>query len=184
MRDPEASPRSAVAYRLFLRANQLAPSPQTWQVARDLYLESLREDAEYAPAHAQLGRMHRVLTKYNAESQSDQDAGYGAARAALGRALELAPDLAAAHYHFAQVETDQGYSIAALRRLLTLAERRRNDPELYAGLVLSCRYGGLLEASLAADEIAHRLDPTMPTSVVYTYLARGEYERVLATPVT
>lgn len=180
----EVSPRSAVAYRLFLRANQLAHAAQTWQVARDLYLECLREDPEYAPAWAQLGRMHRVVTKYHTASRPAQDAGYAAARAALDRALAIDPDLPAAHFHFAQLETDHGHSIAALRRLLVLAERRPSDPELYAGLVLGCRYGGLLDASLAADEIAHRLDPTMPTSAVFTFWARGEYERVLATPVT
>ncbi len=181
---PDAALRSAVGYRLFLRANQLAHSPPTWQVARDLYLESLRENPGYAPAWAQLGRMHRVVTKYYTYDQMAQQAGYAAARASLTRALELDPDLAIAHYHFAQVETDQGQSIEALRRLLTLAGRRPSDPELFAGLVLVCRYCGLLDASLAADEIARRLDPTLPTSVVLTHWALGDYERVLATQVS
>lgn len=177
-----STPQSPVAYRLFLRANQLARDPQTWRVARDLYVESLREDPDHAPAWAQLGRMHRIVTKYGTVTRGEQEAGYAAARTALSRALALEPDLAAAHYHFAQVEIDEGASVDALRRLLTLAARRPHDPELYAGLVLACRYTGLLDASLAAHEIAHRLDPTLPTSVIYTHWACGDYERVMAIP--
>ena len=65
-------------------------------------------------------------------------------------------------------------------RLLGLARSNRNDPEIFAGLVHACRYCGLLEASEAAHREARRLDPHISTSVVYTWWARGEMERVLA----
>lgn len=52
--------------------------------------------------------------------------------------------------------------------------------DLYVGLVHACRYCGLLEASLAAHENARRLDPHVRTSVNYTHLALGQYERAIA----
>jgi hypothetical protein len=65
-------------------------------------------------------------------------------------------------------------------RLLGLARSHRNDPDVFAGLVHACRYCGLLPASEAAHREARRLDPHVSTSVVYTWWARGDMERVLA----
>ena len=65
-------------------------------------------------------------------------------------------------------------------RLLGLARTTRNDPEIFAGLVHACRYCGLLEASEAAHREARRLDPHISTSVIYTWWARGDMERVIA----
>jgi hypothetical protein len=64
-------------------------------------------------------------------------------------------------------------------RLLDLARRHPADPDLYTGLVMACRYSGLLEASLAADERARRLDPAIHTSVAYTYFQLGDPVRAL-----
>jgi hypothetical protein len=63
--------------------------------------------------------------------------------------------------------------------LLGLARRNPNDPETFAGLVHACRYSGLLEASEAAHREARRLDPHIWTSCVYTWWARGEFERLV-----
>jgi hypothetical protein len=49
-------PGSGWAFELFLRANGLERSPDTWPPARDLYLESVRLDPPYAPSWARLGR--------------------------------------------------------------------------------------------------------------------------------
>ena len=57
---------------------------------------------------------------------------------------------------------------------------RPNDPQLFAGLVVACRFAGLLDASLEADRRARRLDPKVSTSVPYTYFIRGDYELALA----
>jgi tetratricopeptide (TPR) repeat protein len=56
-----------------------------------------------------------------------------------------------------------------MQRLLKRAQAHRNDPNLFSGLVQACRYCGLLEASVAADDRARRLDPNMKTSVAYTF---------------
>jgi tetratricopeptide (TPR) repeat protein len=67
-----------------------------------------------------------------------------------------------------------------MQRLLTRACFRRNDPDLFAGLVQACRYCGELEASIAAHERAQSLDPNILTSVPHTYFLLGEYEKSLA----
>jgi tetratricopeptide (TPR) repeat protein len=68
-----------------------------------------------------------------------------------------------------------------MKRLLERAQRRRNDPELFAGLAHVCRYCGLLQAALAAHQEARRLDPQIPTTVTHTYFMLGDYERALET---
>src|SRR4029450_9547272 len=51
-------PASGESYRQYLRANRLSDDGDTWDVARDLYHESIRGDPDYAPAWARLGRMY------------------------------------------------------------------------------------------------------------------------------
>jgi tetratricopeptide (TPR) repeat protein len=66
-------------------------------------------------------------------------------------------------------------------RLLRQAQARPSDPELLAGLVITCRYCGLLDESVAAYERAQRLDPSVHTSVANTFYALGEYEEAIDT---
>jgi len=177
-RDSAEIPRSEVAYRLYLQANQLARQPQTWLAARSLYRESTAADDRFAPSWAALGRLERVLAKYQVDG-ADVAQGYEEAERALTRALELSPALPQAHYHYAQLEADTGRTEEALRRLLRRLHVRQTEPEIYAGLVLVCRFCGLLDASVAAHESATALDPTFKTSIGLTRLARREFEAVL-----
>jgi DNA-binding winged helix-turn-helix (wHTH) protein/TolB-like protein len=172
-RDVPSSPK---AYEFFLRANQLSHDSKQWDVARDLYLKCIEEDPRYAPAWARLGRIHHVMGKY---LHSGERAGLERAEGAFRRALEINPDLAVAHKLYAQLEVDLGRAEDAMVRLLERA--RSADPELFAGLVSACQYCGLLEASVAADAQARRLDPRVRTSVVHTWFLRAEYGRVAAT---
>ncbi|HET7220700.1 MAG TPA: serine/threonine-protein kinase [Vicinamibacterales bacterium] len=178
-RDSGEIPRSEVAYRLYLQANQLARHPQTWVAARSLYRDSTVADDRFAPSWAGLGRLERVLAKFQVDG-ADVVTGYAAAEAALQRAIELSPALAQAHYHYAQLEAETGRTEAALSRLLRRLRVRRTEPEIYAGLVLVCRYCGLLDASVAAHESALALDPSIKTSIGLTRMVRGEYEAAIA----
>jgi tetratricopeptide (TPR) repeat protein len=65
-------------------------------------------------------------------------------------------------------------------RLLDRVRHVVSDAELFAGLVQACRYCGLLDASVAAYERAHRLDPGVATSVAQTFVLQGEWERAMA----
>ena len=170
------APSHAKAYEFYLRANQIAHSargyvnPQTWQIARDLYLQSVTDDARFAPAWAALGRVYRMIAKYVGE---DAGANFQRAESAISKALDLNPDQPTAHMLLAQLETDLGRGREAIVRLLILARLSQRDPEPFAGLCYACRYCGLLDESLAADRRARELDGALVTSVVHTHFVLG-----------
>lgn len=169
-------PASARAYEWYLRASQLSLEASTWNAALELYERCVAEDPQYAPAWARLGRMYRLMAKYGEDSSA---ADVGRAEAAFLRALELNPDLPLAHTNYAALEVDMARGRDAMVRLLRLARTRESDADLFNGLVLTCRYNGLLDASLAAHHRARLLDPAMRTSVVHTYIMGGQYRRAL-----
>jgi DNA-binding winged helix-turn-helix (wHTH) protein/tetratricopeptide (TPR) repeat protein len=166
-------PSSTRAYEDFLRANQLSLDAKQWSVARDLYERCVQDDPRYAPAWARLGRVRHVMAKYLQTGKQEE---LDRAEAAFRRALELNGDLAIAHKLYAQLEVDLGRAHDAMVRLVGRA--RSADPELCAGLVSTCRYCGLLDASLAADALAHHLEPRIRTSVPHTWFLQGDYRRV------
>ena len=172
-------PATAKAYECYLRANALSAKPGDWPIARELYLECVAEDPNYAPAWARLGRVNRVLGTYSGGPESDEY--FAQAKASFTRALELNPDLPVAHNLYTNFEVEIGQAEAAVVRLVKRAHERTGDPELFAGLVQACRYCGLLDAAVAAYEHAYRLDPQVRTSVAHAYLALGEYEHMIRT---
>ncbi len=169
-------PANAKAYEFYLRANELGRDSDGWKLALDLYEQCVALDPQYAPAWARLGRVYRLLGKYE---NRGQDAHRARAEHTLNRALALNPDLPLAHNVVAMMEVDSGRAKEAMVRLLEQAAHAA-DPELFAGLSHACRYCGLLDASIAAHEHAKRLDPNVPTSVVNTFFQLGDYERALA----
>jgi TolB-like protein len=170
-------PADAEAYELYLRANQLSLSQTNLADARDLYLQALARDPRYAPAWARLGRAYRLIAKY-AHGESAEN--LRLAEEAFSKSLALNPDLSSAHnlYTFLEIE-EKGRAPEAMVRLLDRGHRRPGDAELFAGLVVACRFGGLLEASVAADRRARRIDPGIRTSVSFTYWDLGDYERAM-----
>jgi class 3 adenylate cyclase/TolB-like protein len=172
-------PATAKAYEYYLRANQIAYQQHNWALARDLYLEALRDDPEYAPAWARLGRCHRLIGKY-ASDPAERDRELASAEEAFRESLRLNPDLGLAHNLYAQLETERGKPREAMTRLLERARLSGPDAEIFAGLVHALRYCGLLEESLAAHEFAVSLDPNVRTSVEYTYFVLGRFEEAVA----
>jgi tetratricopeptide (TPR) repeat protein len=171
---------NAEAYQLYLRATHIgegASTPARLYAARDLYRRCVELDPGYAPAWARLGRVYRVLAKYaHGNVQEDRRA----AEEAFRKALELNPDLPLAHSLYTYFEIEEyGAACEAMVRLLRLATTRAADPDLYAGLVVACRFCGLLDASLAADRRARRIDPGARTSVHYTHWMLGDYEQTV-----
>ena len=121
--------------------------------------------------------MYRVLAKFGSDG-ADED--LKRAGDAFKRALEINPDLSVAHNLYTNFEVESlGRAKEAMARLLGRAGSS-SDPEIFTGLVFACRYCGLLDASLAADRHARRLDPSARTSVMYTHFMRGDWERALA----
>ena len=171
------APADPGAYELYLRANKLTTDPRTWAEALQLYRECVEKDASYAPAWARMGRVARIMAKFGEENRSEL---LRTADVAFRRALEINPDFSTAHHLQAYLEVELGRGRFAMVRLLDRVRTHRNDPDLYAGLVIACRYCGLLEASAAAHEQARKLDPGARTSVPYTYIMMTEWERALA----
>lgn len=170
------APASAEAYERYLRANGLMTDPMRWSEARDLYEQAVAIDPGYAPAWAHLGRVRRLLAKWGGPSGLGLLPG---AQAAFHTAFTLDPDLSIAHDLAAYVEAELGRAPEAMEQLLRRAARRRTDTGLLAGLVTTCRYAGLLEASRDAHERAIAIDPAQVTSVAWTYFMLGEYERAI-----
>jgi hypothetical protein len=177
-RDAERKrPSSGKAYELYLRANQLGNQRRRLDEACALYRECLKLDPEYAPAWAKIGRVYRVLAKF---SESDQEENFFRAQQAFRRAFELDPDLSSAHNLYTALEVEElGRSREAMVRLLERAKKRTTEPQLFVGLILTCRFCGLLKASVAADHRARHLDPGVRTSVHYTYLVMGDWARAM-----
>jgi non-specific serine/threonine protein kinase len=168
-------PASAKAYEFYLRGNQaLAQYAST--PARELFLQCLDLDPQFAPAWAGLGAAYRSLGKFSVTESDDL---LQRSEAAFMRALELNPDLPRAHNLRARLQIDLGHAHDAMMNLLTRLRVRTTDPDLFAGLVQACRYCGLLDASVAADRQARRVDKRIRTSVVHTYVMMGAYQRAL-----
>ena len=170
-------PTSARAYEYYLRANQIAAtkSLDDMRLARDMYLQCIDEGPDYAPAWARLGRTYRFIEKFG----EDSDGNFKRAGEAFNHAFALNPDLAIAHNLYTPLECDQGRAQQAMLRLLDRARLRRNDPDLFAGLVQACRYCDELEASIAAHHRGRHLDPHLVTSVAHTYFLLGDYSKTL-----
>ena len=176
------APTRPEAYELYLRANHLsedASQVRNLTTARELYRRCLELDPTFAAAWARLGRVHRVMAKFGHASYAEESP---RAEQAFRRALELNPDLPVAHNLYTHFEIEeQGRAREAMVRLLGQAEKRTADPDLLTGLVIACRFCGLLQASVAADRRARRIDPTVRTSVAYTHWLLGDYQQTMLT---
>ena len=168
-------PASPTVYQLYLQANEFGRHWQNLGTAIEMYERCVQLDSSYAPAWARLGRARWLMDKYNLGSSE----GLRSADEAFQTALRLSPDFTMAHNIYTQLQVDQGRSLDALKRLLDRARRRRSDPELFAGLGHVCRYCGLLQAALRAQQEARRLDPLISTTINHTYFMLGEYQKAL-----
>jgi non-specific serine/threonine protein kinase len=165
---------NAKAFDLYLHGMRSRGETANWTQAHAFFEQCLDLDAAFAPAWAERGRLERLSGKYQDPAKLAQ------AESSFLRALELDPENGAAQYYYAQLEIDLGRLDAALARLLERVRHRRAEPHIYAALVHACRYGGLLDESLAAHRQAQRLDPTLTTTVHHTYYMQGDYEQALA----
>ena len=168
-------PASPTVYQLSLQANKVGRQWQNLPAAIELYERCIGLDPSYAPAWARLGRARWLVDKYNLASIESLES----ADEAFQTALRLRPDLPLTHNFYTQLQVDQGRSLDALKRLLERARRRRSDPELFAALGHVCRYCGLLQAALRAQQEARRLDPSISTTITQTYFMLGKYEKAL-----
>lgn len=166
-------PASPTAYQLYLQANELGRLWKNLPAAIEMYERCVNLDPSYAPAWARLGRARWLADKYSLGSSE----ALRSADEAFQTALRLNPALTMAHNFYTQLQVDQGRTLNALKRLLDRVRLRRSDAELFAGLGHVCRYCGLLQAALRAQQEARRLDPQIPTTINHTCFMLGEYQK-------
>ncbi|HET9371061.1 MAG TPA: protein kinase [Vicinamibacterales bacterium] len=174
------APASAEAYELYMRANEMIAHASRWNDARALYERAVELDPTFAPAWARLGRARRVLAKWGAAVDTNL---LPMAQQAFRRAFDLDPDSSIAHDLAAYVDVELGKAPEAMERLLGRAVLHPADPGVMAGLVTTCRYAGLLEASRAAHARAIAIDPAAHTSVSWTHFLLGDFAAAIATDV-
>src|SRR5579885_2842212 len=127
--------------------------------AIDYYEQATKLDPDYALAHV---RLATTLTSYAAQYLGGPEAAqaYARARAAVGRALVLAPDLAESHIAFGALlntaDFDQTGAVREFRRALQLAP---NSAEAKAALALQLATLGQLKDAEALLREALGNDP-------------------------
>ena len=167
------------AFELYLRANELSRRGLAGFAdlsrSREAYLRAVEIDPQYAPAWAQLGRCYRLIGK-GMENGSEN---FALAESAFQRALELNHDLPLVHSQYAYLEAELGRAEQAMTRLLSCALTHTTSPEIFAALVLCCRFCGLLKPSVAAHNRARNLDPRIATSVSHTHYQLGDFENAV-----
>jgi tetratricopeptide (TPR) repeat protein len=152
---------SLPAYDLYLQGNEAAGgfdqvAPAALRRAAEYYRRATEMDPSFAPAWAQLSRVHSYLYLISVPSVAEDSGG----RAAAERALSLAPGLAESHlalgdyYHW--VRRDGTAALAAYTRGSQLAP---NNVELLKGIGLAERSRGNWEVSQQAFLRAFALDP-------------------------
>ncbi|HZX75319.1 MAG TPA: hypothetical protein VFE57_12910, partial [Cyclobacteriaceae bacterium] len=145
--------KSAEAYELFLKANELSIHVDQWEAAKDMYIQCLEKDPTFSSAMARLARCYRVLGKYTlSDTESVRNLAYS--EAYISQAMRLDPQSDMAIGLYAQLLVDEGKPIEALKLLLRRIKDSNSNANLYASLVHVLRFCGLLNESLEADKIA------------------------------
>ena len=152
--------------------------------AIDYYERATKLDSDYALAHV---RLARTLTSYAAQYLGGREAAqaYARARAAVGRALALAPDLAESHIAYGALlntaDFDQNAAVREFRRALQLAP---NSADAKAALALQLATLGQLKDAEALLREALSNDPLHASWLVAlaTYLVPlGQLDEAQAT---
>src|SRR5438445_9698247 len=188
----EAVPtRNLQAYDYYLRGNEYlrrGGDERFQRTALRMYEKAVELDSAFALAYAMVSRMRSRLYLFHYDRSPE---GLAAAKRAVDKALELAPDLPEAHhslgtyYWLGFLDYDR-----ALREFAIVEASRPNDSQLlHARAVLRQRQGKLREA-LVDFERAQQLDPASPgiaNRYGQTYLmlrdfprAEAQFERAIA----
>jgi len=165
------------AYQLFLQGRQSFAryTPDSMRRAIALFDRAVARDPNFALAYALIGMAHVELAEAGAMAPDDA---YARASVALERALQLDPELSAAHVasaHFKMTrQFDWSGAEREFRRALELSPSDADAFDLYGRL---CMALGRLDDSLALLRHAQQLDPLSHDNDINTTLLRaGRYE--------
>jgi TolB-like protein/tetratricopeptide (TPR) repeat protein len=175
---------NAAAYEAYLQGlysvnqgQQEAPLRQALRA----FDQAIAEDPNYARAHA--GRA-RVLSSLASNGYEPFDSGFGRARDAANRAIELEPGLAEAWLPLANitatVDLDITKARAQFERALTLDPGNAEVQGIYSNFALVI---GLTDKAIEAGSKAVQLDPIAPrphTALATAYYGARRYDEALA----
>jgi TolB-like protein/DNA-binding winged helix-turn-helix (wHTH) protein len=176
----DAAPEHYAAYDLYLQGRYFWNQRTTggFSKALALFHEAIAKDPKYAPAYAGLADTYSMMSNYGYAVPTEA---MPKGKAAALRAIELDPDLAAAHNALADIAEDYDYDWRTaekeFQRAIELNPNYATAHQWYADCLA---YQGRFAAALAESEDARELDPLSPIvaadhAVILTY-AR-QYDR-------
>lgn len=152
------------AFLAYLRgeglAGRLDPRAETLAAATDELQRAVDLDPDFAAAHARLSEVHSQMYQQGVDRSEEHR---GAAEAAAGRSLALAPELALAHRAsgFYQARCRQEHDLA-LRAFARAVSRSGGDPRALAGMGDVRRRQGRYDEALVKLRQALDHDPENP----------------------
>jgi TolB-like protein/Tfp pilus assembly protein PilF len=172
--------RDLQAYQLFLQGRQshIKYTPKAYHQALEYFNQAIERDPHFALAMAHLGMAYAELTEHGALLPEEAyERGIKAAR----RALELDPELGAAHCTMGHLKTVFEYDWLGaeeeFKRALELSPSNSDAFALYGRL---CAALGRFDESLALHRRARELDPLAHRLDIVTTLLRAKrYEEAL-----
>ena len=176
----EARPTANLAaYDAFLRGNEYynrGYEESSWRIAVGMYQEAIKLDPRFAQAYAQLSIVHSGLFWFYFDRT---EARVAEASRAAQQALQLQPDLAAAHlalgyyYYWGHLDYDR-----ALQQFALVQAREPNNSDVLSATAFVQRRQGKWAAALANLSRAIELDPrsnTLAFEVGLTYVLMRRY---------
>jgi TolB-like protein len=152
---------NAEAYRLYLQGLEYARRPgylrRNYEIAQDFYERAVALDSTFALAHAQLSRVHGVMSWYRYDPSPARLAHQ---REEAGSALRLAPDLPQAHLAMGYVHyVGRRDWQAALKEYRIALEGLPNEAGVWVQIGYVHRRLGHWDEVLAAFDKVVALDP-------------------------
>jgi TolB-like protein/Flp pilus assembly protein TadD len=172
--------RDVQAYRLFLegRRSFIKRTPESYLNAITLFDRAIARDPTYAVALAYVARSYAELAEVGAMAP---DAAYQHATEAAAGALQLDPELSAAHCTMGQLKTVREFDWAGaeqeFKRAIELSPSSADAYDLYGRLCLALeRY----DDAFAMMRRAQELDPLdYRTNIVTALLRVGRYDEAV-----
>ena len=187
----ERPTESIEAYNYYLRALsywQRSDLEKDWLLSIQMLQQAIKLDPNFAVAYAELSEMHSVMYWLFYDRTQERIA---RAKAAVGQALQLKPDLPEAHralgyyYYWCYLDYDR-----ALEEFAIAQAGRPNDTLVFAGIGFVRRRQGRFEEAAANLRKALELDPRsaqVSYNLAETYLlmrrwyeAEEYYDRALS----
>jgi len=145
------------AYRLYIQGTVLADKRNDVRKAIEYFEQAVQLDPTFALAYAELANAHIFAFNGNGRSATE---GYIKAKAAIEKALAIAPDLAEAHSYLGVIKTNYEWDFAGAeleqKRAIELDPNSSDAHGAYARLLVIL---GRFDESIAEMKTAIELEP-------------------------